>query len=197
MKWEITAVALIALAVLAVVLLGTPWTGGPKAINMTAAVGAKPLERIIVTGINGSVIQYREAAVYDEVAFKTIVKGWDEASDKVVDIVLNRYKGTKIVDAKAHYIEGNDTIVVEFRVLGKAWSEDNRGYADFLWLLTPLRLDFIDSHFEETNEGLFWNGILDGVNTSVKVLLPPQSVPYRAWQEPIGHCHGHVWWGRG
>jgi len=21
-----------------------------------------------------------------------------------------------------------------------------------------------------------------------------QDVPYAAWGDPIGHCHGHVWW---
>ena len=35
---------------------------------------------------------------------------------------------------------------------------------------------------------------LDDVETEVNIILPPQPQPYKAWAQPIGHCHGHVWW---
>ena len=67
--------------------------------------------------------------------------------------------------------------------------------ATFFWLLRPLGLDFIDSDFEESEKGLFWEGLVNGIPTSVSVDLPAidRSV-YEAWQHPVGHCHAHVWW---
>ena len=61
-------------------------------------------------------------------------------------------------------------------------------------MLEPLGLDFINNHFKETTHGLSWEGSLNGVLTKVEVILPPQKVPYVAWGQPIGHCHGHAWW---
>ncbi len=157
-----------------------------------------PVERKVIAEVKDSTISYREAIVYEKGVFRTIVDSWRETSSNISNDVVNRYgRNIRIVDVKCHYMEVNDTVTVEFTVLDKVWTTSGGGrYADFLWLLTPLNLDFINNHFEETNKGLFWEGMIDGVRTSVEVLLPPQPVPYRAWQQPIGHCHGHVWWGK-
>lgn len=68
--------------------------------------------------------------------------------------------------------------------------------ARFGWLLNPLGLDFIDDDFEESANGLSWQGLVDGVPTTVTVELPTiDSFVYEAWGPPnCGHCHAHAWW---
>jgi len=68
-------------------------------------------------------------------------------------------------------------------------------YAQFEWLLKPLGLDFINDEFEESANGLSWQGLVKGVPTTVTVELPTiNDSVYKAWDHPIGHCHAHVWW---
>jgi PGF-CTERM protein len=55
-------------------------------------------------------------------------------------------------------------------------------------------LSFINNKFEESKEGLSWDGEVDGIPTSITIKLPPQESVYEAWEQPVGHCHGHVWW---
>ena len=45
-----------------------------------------------------------------------------------------------------------------------------------------------------SKEGLFWEGKVDGIPTSITIELPLQETAYKAWEHPVGHCHGHVWW---
>lgn len=70
----------------------------------------------------------------------------------------------------------------------------NRYSARFGWLLRPLGLDFIDDNFEETKDGLSWEGEINSVPTSIMVKLPPRDTIYEAWGQPNGHCHAHAWW---
>jgi hypothetical protein len=96
-------------------------------------------------------------------------------------------------------IRSNSSVIVtvSFQVYGKMWVSNGEVYADFLWFLTPNHLDFIQSQFNETTSGLTWQGTINGVNTYIEVRLPHQSTPYKAWGEPVGHCHGHAWWPKG
>ena len=68
--------------------------------------------------------------------------------------------------------------------------------ARFGWLLNPLGLDFIDDNFAESANGLSWQGLVDGVPTTVTVELPTiDSFVYEAWGPAYcGHCHAHAWW---
>lgn len=72
---------------------------------------------------------------------------------------------------------------------------DSRYLATFFWLLTPLGLDFINNNFAESKCGLSWEGTIQGIPTTVNVKLPAtDNIVYKAWAEPIGHCHAHIWW---
>ena len=64
----------------------------------------------------------------------------------------------------------------------------------FGWLLEPIGLDFINSNFEQSNHGLSWEGITSGISITIEIECPPQDCIYKAWQEPVGHCHQHIWW---
>jgi len=55
-------------------------------------------------------------------------------------------------------------------------------------------LSFINDKFEETKGGLSWDGEVAGIPTSITIKLPLQEYVYAAWEQPVGHCHGHVWW---
>jgi len=28
----------------------------------------------------------------------------------------------------------------------------------------------------------------------IRIECPPQDSVYKAWQQPVGHCHKHIWW---
>lgn len=47
----------------------------------------------------------------------------------------------------------------------------------------PLRADFIDSNFQESEKSLFWEGFIDSVLATIIISFP----------FPIAHCHLHVW----
>jgi len=51
-----------------------------------------------------------------------------------------------------------------------------------------------NSHFKELEHRLSWEGEIDGIPATIKIECPPQDSIYEAWQHPVGHCHGHVWW---
>ena len=88
----------------------------------------------------------------------------------------------------------NHSTVTNCSIYGTITKSSSKFTADLLWLLTPLGLDFIDDNFEESNDGLSWEGYADGVLMSIEVKCPPQDCVYQAWQYPVGHCHGHIWW---
>jgi hypothetical protein len=90
----------------------------------------------------------------------------------------------------------NRAIICRCDVHGAISQTDDTYRATFFWLLRPLDLDFIDDDFEESEKGLFWQGLVNGVPTTVNVTLPTvDSLVYGAWGNPVGHCHAHVWWG--
>jgi hypothetical protein len=84
--------------------------------------------------------------------------------------------------------------ITRCHIYGTIWESGNRYTADLLWLLRPNDLDFIDDNFKKSKTGLSWEGTINGVPTSIKVKCPRQESVYEAWQHPVGHCHGHIWW---
>jgi len=88
----------------------------------------------------------------------------------------------------------NHSTVTSCSIYGTITKSSSKFTVDLLWLLTPLGLDFIDDNFVESNDGLSWEGYADSVLMSIEVKCPPQDCVYQAWQYPVGHCHGHIWW---
>ena len=79
-------------------------------------------------------------------------------------------------------------------IYGTVTKSQTRYTADLLWLLKPYTLDFINDNFKESKSGLAWEGSTNGSLMSIKVECPPQDCAYEAWGDPVGHCHGHIWW---
>lgn len=108
-----------------------------------------------------------------------------------------KFKEKYKVDAREFefsFDEASHSTTIECQVYGSISKSADRYTADLLWFLTPLGLDFIDDDFEKSNHGLSWEGEIDGVPTTIEVECPPQDSIYEAWQDPVGHCHGHIWW---
>jgi hypothetical protein len=170
----------------------------PPTTTCTALEVHKPLERVIVmTVLKNLTIEYVESIRYDDVSFKCIISKWDQYVANTTKRIQELYglRGAHIVNLHIIHIGENDTVKITFLVDNRVWS-NSEVVADFLWFLNAWGLDFIESKFKETNHGLEWRGVLEGVKTVIIVNVPPQPGPYKAWGEPYGHCHGHIWWHR-
>jgi hypothetical protein len=88
----------------------------------------------------------------------------------------------------------NQSTVTRCRIYGTITRSGDNYTADLLWLLRPHQLDFIDSDFKESKTGLSWEGTINDISMRINVKCPPQDCVYEAWQHPVGHCHGHIWW---
>ena len=166
----------------------------PSPNTTTTAVTAvffSLMKRVITTSIKDSIITCTEWRYYSKPSLTTqTIKALKE---KITNEIMGTYSGINITNLSIS-VYPNNTIKIVFAVSGKIWLSGNEKYADFLWLLTPLGLDFIENHFNETNHGLYWVGTLNNVSTEINVLLPKQATVYKAWGNTVGHCHGHVWW---
>lgn len=167
-----------------------------------------PQERSIEVTVSGLTVMYRVETTWDKGGFTdqlnfymrdsvgylsslvgSVASGWSAygvtTSDWQVELCASYTAATKKLTW---------TTVLQGQVHGPVSASNGRYMARFQWLLTPLGLDFIDSHFAERKDGLFWQGEISGIPTAITVKVPMRSVPYYAWHEPNGHCHAHVWW---
>lgn len=90
--------------------------------------------------------------------------------------------------------QGTCSTIATCHIDGAISKSANTYRGRFGWLLEPIGLDFINSNFKESNHGLSWKGITSGISITIEVECPLQDCIYKAWQEPVGHCHQHVWW---
>lgn len=178
-------------------------------LSMVSVIGlTAPQGRAIEVIVSGLTVMYRIETTWDKEGFadqlnsymcdpagyltsllSSVASKWPAygvtASDWEVELSTSCTGTTKEIKWR---------IVLHGQVHGAVSVSGNRYLAHFQWLLTPLGLDFIDSHFVEREDGLFWQGELSGVPTTITVRVPACPVPYYAWHEPNGHCHAHVWW---
>jgi len=113
------------------------------------------------------------------------------------DSLEMRFKETYSVDAGEFEFSSEPArhlTITKCYIHGAITKSGNRNTADLLWLLSPYGLDFINDSFTESKTGLSWQGTANGISMSIKVDCPPQDCAYEAWQYPIGHCRGHIWW---
>ena len=184
-------VVAISAAVITALVLNVPSSKPLAPANVTSL---KPIERIISVKVVNTTLHYVEVVTYSPKDFKYITWYWSVLRDAVVRNITRTYSSISPLNLEVRTSIVNNSVIIEFDVAGEVWASDSHYTADFLWMLEPLGLDFINNHFKETTHGLSWEGFLNGVLTKVEVILPPQKVPYVAWGQPIGHCHGHAWW---
>ena len=184
-------VVAISAAVITALVLNVPSSKPLAPANVTSL---KPIERIISVKVVNTTLHYVEVVTYSPKDFKYITRYWGVLREAVIQNITRTYSSISPLNLEVRTSIANNSVIIEFDVAGEVWASDSHYTADFLWMLEPLGLDFINNHFKETTHGLSWEGFLNGVLTKVEVILPPQKVPYVAWGQPIGHCHGHAWW---
>ena len=154
----------------------------------------RPSLRVMITEINGTRIEYKEILFYNKNIFDYISRNWKSLREKFLKNFTSMLEGVSIGGKAIYLNSSSSSVVFKCTVYNRIWRSGDSIYADFLWLLNPLNLDFIDNKFNETNSSLSWSGNINSIPTKILVKLPPQKLVYKAWGEPVGHCHGHVWW---
>ena len=193
------AIVLIAICVYAVLIS----IAIPVSPLCAAQSGAIPetgiLENNISAEIEWTVIHYQQQSSWNESEFSAIMNNKEEFKNAVITDFNEKLSGygeggEYAVGADVEFEETRKATVLKSDVHGAITRRDDSYRATFLWLLRPLGLSFINNNFKGSKEGLSWAGEVNGVPTSITIELPPQESVYEAWQHPVGHCHGHVWW---
>jgi hypothetical protein len=157
------------------------------------------LEHYITVEVEGTIIHYQKQSFWNESEFLAIFENKEEFKNAVIqDFDEKMYHEWEeyAVGADVEFDETKKATVLKCDIHGAIRESDGEYYATFKWLLVPFGLDFIDDNFEESKEGLSWDGEVAGIPTNIIVKLPPQESVYAAWERlpSPGHCHGHVWW---
>ena len=193
------AIALTAICVLAV-LIGIGVSVSPLWAAQSEIIPEQGLlEHNITVEVDGTIIHYQKQSFWKESEFSAIMENKEEFKNAVIqDFDEKMYHEWEeyAVGADVKIDEAKKATVLKCDIHGAIRESDGEYYATFKWLLVPLRLDFIDDNFEESKEGLSWDGEVDGIPTNIIIKLPPQEYVYAAWERlpSPGHCHGHVWW---
>ncbi len=166
-----------------------PGTGPPPSGLPTNGITGQMIEVRVVD----QTLLYGCQTFWAEEKFSGIVANMGES--KVV--LIATFEGKHNVDARDFEVlfdEVSRASILSCQVYGCVSRSAERYTADFLWLLNPLGLDFIDDNFDQSKTGLSWEGSVNDVPMVITVECPPQDSIYEAWGEPYGHCHGHIWW---
>jgi len=152
-------------------------------------------ERSIEVSVEDATLHYQERLVWSEGRFSEIAKDEQEfmssRKEQFSRELSGSADGTKHADNFSFKLDrGARATVMQCDVHG---AMIGKSYFTFRWLLDPLRLDFIDHHFVASRSGLFWQGNVSSVPTTITLRLPLRDAVYGAWHHPNGHCHAHVW----
>jgi len=157
------------------------------------------LEHNITVEVEGTIIHYQKQSFWNESEFSAILENKEEFKNAIIQdfnekLLKYHERGESAVGADVEFDETKKATVLKCDVHGAIRESDGEYYATFKWLLSPLGLSFIRNNFEESKGGLSWDGEVNGIPTTITIKLPPQELVYEAWEQPVGHCHGHVWW---
>ncbi len=189
------AIALTAICVCAVLIGVSPlWAAQSGVVPETGL-----LENNITVEVEGTIIHYQKQSFWNESEFSAILENKEEFKNAVIHdfnekLSKHHERGEYAVGAGVEFDEMKKATVLKCDVHDAIRESDGEYYATFKWLLVPFGLDFIDDNFEESKEGLSWDEEVDGIPMNISIKLPLQETVYAAWEQPVGHCHGHVWW---
>ena len=99
-------------------------------------------------------LHYVEVITYSPKDFKYITQHWSMLRGDVIRNTTRTYPSVSPLNLKARTSPVNNSVIIEFDVTGKVWVSDGHYTADFLWMLEPLGLDFINNHFKESTHEL-------------------------------------------
>ncbi len=126
----------------------------------------------------GPILHYQENLFWDENRFFEIMENQNGFRSAQIEKFNEKYNVTADNFSIA-FDEERGVTILKCDVHGKF----SGSWYDFHWFLNPLRLDFINSHFAKSEKELSWQGLIDGVTTTIVLRFPFH----------IDHCHAHVW----
>jgi len=175
----------------------TPTPAPTPAPTPTAMV---EMQQIMNVEAEGVILHYQRESFWNEDAFSVILEDKGKFSSKLTEKLINDVSKhgegrEQAANANVRFDEGSKSTILRCDIRGAVWESGDSYHATFFWLLRPLGLDFIDNDFDESEKGLFWQGTVSGVPTTIAVKLPTiNGSVYKAWAYPVGHCHAHAWW---
>jgi hypothetical protein len=133
----------------------------------------------------GVLLRYEEELFWSEDQFSEIMENQDEFSSNLIgnfseSLSIYGERNEHAVDTNIEFNQTRKSTILKCDIQGAMISSD---YFTFRWLLNPLGLDFIDDNFQESEKSLFWEGLIDGIPTTITI----------SFAFPIAHCHAHVW----
>lgn len=184
----------IVILVVCAVIFGTvTWWFAKEKPAPSSGLEENAAKRAIRIEVEEVTLHYQETKAWSENYFSKIM----ENQSGFRSSQINQFNKTYDVSAgnfEVTFDKEQKSTLLKCDVTGKISKSGGKYTATFLWFLDPLGLDFIGDNFKETNENLSWHGTINGVSTKIIIDLPPQKSTYEAWEDPVGHCHGHVWW---
>jgi hypothetical protein len=176
---------IIVAVIICIVIIGvsTWWVARREPTPLPPAPGET--KSIIKVEAEGVVLHYSNELFWNEDAFLRILEHKTEFESNLIEQFNEKLSTCGERDEHTVYanVEFNGTrksTILICDIQGAMISSD---YFTFRWLLDPLGLDFIDNNFQESEKGLFWEGPINGVPTTITLSFP----------FPIAHCHAHVW----
>ena len=156
------------------------------------------IERIIEVEASDSILDYSQQSLWSEEKFSEISANKAGFKDDFTIEFKQNLSAYRLEASNFEFSFDQETCSTRTKCyIHGAISKigEARYLARFEWLLNPLRLDFIESSFNESEEGLAWEGSSNGISMTIDLKFPPRGSVYEAWQHhPNGHCHAHVWW---
>jgi len=145
-------------------------------------------KRIVEIEAEGLTLHYLCQSFWGEATFSGYFANQAKfKSDFKRDFEQGLTQGDKPVSASSYQFSFDSaarSTVVRCDICGAISKSGDEYHATFFWLLEPIGLDFIDDNFDESREGLSWEGSIKDIPTTIILEFP----------RPIGHCHAHVWW---
>jgi len=143
-----------------------------------AEIEVSGAERAIRINAQGDIIYFSETVLWDEEEFTEILEDKQAFYDRKIEEFKETYE-VDMGDFNVEFAEDKNSTTLSCEVYEKF----NGDWYDFHWLLTPMGLDFLDSPFEKSENGLSWVGVIEGNPTTITLDFP----------FPIENCHAHVW----
>jgi hypothetical protein len=154
------------------------WWATKRELAPPSWLGETAKEKSIEIIAKEPILHYQENLFWDENQFSEITKPQNDFCSAQIEKFNERYNVTAD-NFSFEFDEKREMTILKCDVHGKF----SGSWYDFHWLLNPLGLDFIDNHFAKSEKELFWQGIIDGIITTIVLRFPFS----------IDHCHAHVW----
>jgi hypothetical protein len=171
-------------------------TPGPTSVSPPSLGEVQEIKNVIRTNVEGTTVHYLRESFWSDSDFAAIVENKDEFTSCVADRFVSTVSGygKEVTNPHLTLYSERKSSIFSCKVTGAISKTESRYYATFEWLIRPLGVDFIDDNFTETEQGLFWEGNIDGTPTVIEASFPHTGSTYEAWNHPTGHCHAHAWW---